>query len=653
MRPAHRPGRTDMSAQFLSLLQSSPTPLLADGAMGTMLHARGVPFDQCFDELNLSNPEIVAGVHGEYVQAGAQLVLSNTFGANRFKLAKHGLEKKVAEINRAGAELARRAAASAGTAHASPVLVGGDIGPLGVRIAPFGRIQLDEARQAFREQIEALAAAGVDFIVVETMSDLYEIREAIRAGREVAAGAPGTPKGRRSPLPIVASMTFTRDDRTVLGDSPEKVVRVLSEAGADVVGVNCSGGPAQLLRLVKLMHQAAPQARLWVKPNAGWPEQVGGRIMYPADPEYFGDYALAFCEAGARVVGGCCGTTPEHIAAMRQALDRNPEGCGMPVLQLTEAAEAVEDTAAIEPKSKLAQKLADGKFVVSVEMDPPRGLSTHKLIAGASLLTESGADVINVADSPMARMRMSAWAVCDILQRQVGAETTLHFPTRGRNLLRVQGDLLAAYALGVRNVFVVMGDPTSVGDYPEAMDNYDLVPSGLIKLIKQGFNTGVDHAGTSIGQPTSFFVGAALNLNPLEPDQEVRNAHRKVLAGADFFLTQPVYRAEDGPAFLKRYEKKYGPLDKPVLVGILPLVSARHASFLHHEVPGVSIPEEARRSMEKAGEQGARIGVELASALIEKVRAWAQGVYIMPQFNRYDLVAAVVEGCKLADEKRS
>jgi methionine synthase / methylenetetrahydrofolate reductase(NADPH) len=460
---------------------------------------------------------------------------------------------------------------------------------------------------------------------------LYEIQAAIQAVRDAATG-----------LPVIASVTFTRDDRTILGDSPEKVARALAKAGADVIGVNCSGGPAQLLRLLKAMHAAVPLAKIWVKPNAGWPEQVGGRIMYPADPDYFGDYALAFCEAGASIIGGCCGTTPEHIAAMHKALLSNPPGCGVQVLHVSETIETLEISDG-EEHSRLAQKLAKGEFVISAEMDPPRGLSTHKLIAGASLLQEAGADVINVADSPMARMRMSAWAVCEIIQRQVGVETTLHFPTRGRNLLRVQGDLLAAHALGLRNIFVVMGDPTSVGDYPEAMDNYDLVPSGLIKLIKQGFNAGMDHSGASIGQPTNFFVGAALNLIPPEPDQEVRNVHRKVLAGADFFLTQPIYRAEEGPAFLEKYTAKYGPLDRPVLVGILPLVSSRHASFLHNEVPGVSIPEETRRRMESAGEDGAKMGVELAVALIEAVKPWAQGVYLMPQFSRYDLIAEIIE----------
>ncbi len=626
-----------MTSRFLEMLNSSPAPLVADGAMGTLLHARGAPFDQCFDELNLIDPATVQGIHTEYLLAGAQILLSNTFGANQFKLAKHGLDDQVEAINQAGVELARLAAAGfPGT------LIAGDIGPLGVRLAPFGRIQLDEARQAFTRQAQALASAGADLIVIETMSDLYEIREAIQAARSVKFTS-------GEALPIVASVTFTRDDRTILGDSPEKVARTLAEAQADVIGVNCSGGPAQLLRLVKAMHAAVPEAKLWVKPNAGWPEQVGGRIMYPAEAEYFGDYALAFCEAGARVIGGCCGTTPRHIASMRKALDENPRGYEMPELQVTETTDAVEIMGEREPDSKLAQKLGQGKFVIAAEMDPPRGLSTHKLIAGASLLAESGADVINVADSPMARMRMSAWAVCEVIQRQVGVETTLHFPIRGRNLLRVQGDLLAAHALGLHNIFVIMGDPTSVGDYPEAADYSDLVPSGLIKLIKQGFNAGVDHSGTSIGQPTSFFVGAALNLTAADTENEIKNVHRKVLAGADFFITQPIYRTEDGPAFLEKYAAKYGPLQQPVLAGILPLLNPRHARFLQHEVPGISIPDEMLERMELAAEDSPKVGVEMATALIGSVRAWAQGVYLMPQFNRYDMISEIIVASKLLD----
>jgi methionine synthase / methylenetetrahydrofolate reductase(NADPH) len=616
-----------MTLTLLELLDSKT--LLADGAMGTMLHARGVGFDKCFDELNLTNPGAVAEIHRAYIEAGAQLIITNTFGANRFKLGKHGLQDNVVELNKAGVDLAKRVV----SASFKDVLIAGDVGPLGVRIAPYGRVKPEAAREAFVEQIRALAESGVDLIVIETFSDLYEIREAIKAARQVCD------------LPVVASVTFTRDDRTLLGDDPIKVARMLKEAEVDVIGVNCSGGPAQLLRLLKQMNQAVPDrsAKFWVKPNAGWPEQVGGRIMYPADAEYFGDYALSFREAGACIVGGCCGTTPQHIAAMRKALDTAPQIDQTHIAILPQ--EEISETPQEQP-TQFAQKLTGGGFAISVEMDPPRGLSTHKLIAGASLLADAGADVINVADSPMARMRMSAWAVCDVVQRKVGVETTLHFPTRGRNLLRVQGDLLAAHALGIRNVFVVMGDPTSVGDYPEAMDNYDLVPSGLIKLIKQGFNTGVDHSGTSIGQPTNFFVGAALNLCPPNLETEIRNLNRKSRAGADFFLTQPSYRNEDGPRLLEAYESKYGKLDKPVLVGILPLVSERHANFLHHEVPGIFIPDETRKRVEAAGEDGVRVGVEVAIELIDQLKAWAGGVYIMPQFNKFDMAAEIIEAIR-------
>lgn len=619
------------------LQRLSLRPLLSDGAMGTMLHGRGVGFEQCFDELNLTNPDLILEIHTAYVLAGADILQTNTFGANRFKLTRHGLEEQVVRINQAGVALARNAIAASQTGRA--VLVAGDIGPLGVRIAPYGRVQPEQARQAFLEQIHALVESGVDLLMIETMSDLYEIVTAIEAAVEVRDQG-------NVPLPICASMTFTRDDRTLLGDDPAKVARSLAEAGSDVVGVNCSGGPAQLMRLLKAMHQAVPQAYLSVQPNAGWPEQAGGRIMYPADPEYFGNYATAFCEAGASIVGGCCGTTPQHIKAMRVALDENPQGCGSleNVLALPdEAGEVVEGEA---ETSRLAQRLAQGKFCIAVEMDPPRGISTHKLVAGASLLAEAGADVINVADSPMARMRMSAWAVCDVVQRQVGVDSTLHFPTRGRNLLRVQGDLLAAHALGIRNVFVVMGDPTAIGDYPEAMDNYDLVPSGLIKLIKQGFNTGLDHSGTSIGQPTAFFVGSALNLKPSDPEKEIKNLFRKVKSGADFFLTQPIYRPEDGPNFLEKYEQAHGKLNKPILVGILPLVSYKHATFLNNEVPGISIPAEILARLEQAGDQAARVGVETTIELVRQVKSWAQGIYIMPQFHRYDLVAEIIEAVK-------
>ena len=594
-----------------------------------MLNAHGIGYEKCFDELNISNPAVVAEVHREYIEAGAQIILSNTFSANRYKLEKFGLQDKLVEINSAGVELARRVAA----ASFKDLFIAGDIGPLGVRLAPFGRVQVEDALTAYGEQVRALSAAQVDLIVIETIADLYEARAAVQAARENCT------------VPVSISVTFTRDGRTILGDTPEKAARILAETGADVIGVNCSGGPAQLLRILGQMKQAVPHMKFWVKPNAGWPEQVNGRIMYPADPDYFGDYALSFRAAGATIVGGCCGTTPRHIAAMRKALDSAPplEISTSLIFPTTELPEMETE---VEPPTQLAQKLGAGKFVIAVEMDPPRGLSTHKLMAGASLLAEAGADVIDVADSPMARMRMSAWAVCDIVQRKAQVETTLHFPTRGRNLLRVQGDLLAAHALGIRNVFVVMGDPTSIGDYPEAADNFDIVPSGLIKLIKEGFNTGVDHSGTSIGQPTSFFVGSALNLCPQDFAVETKNLRRKLKSGADFFLTQPIFDPQLAERFLNYFANEHGQLEKPVLVGILPLFSTRHVNFLHHEVPGVSIPEYIRLRMEKAGGEGVKEGIKITAELVQQIRSWSQGIYIMPQFNRYDVAAEMIDAVK-------
>jgi len=621
--------------RFLQLLETSEIPLLSDGATGTVLASRGIGFTQCFDTLNLSNPEMVSEIHRTYIEAGAQIIQTNTFGANHFKLKAHGLGDKVAEINQAGVAVAQKAAQSS----LKEVLIAGDVGPLGIRLAPFGRVQENEARSAFVEQIRALALAGVDLLILETFSDLYEIREAIAAARLVESQL-------QLRLPVVASMTYTRDDRTLLGDSPARVAPALLQAGADLIGVNCSGGPAQIWRILRQMHAAAPEARLSAMPNAGMPEQVGGRIMYPANPDYFGEYALAFCGAGANLIGGCCGTTPQHIAAMRSALDRREDGCGPSVLELTLPGEAEDHLEIAERQSHLAHRLVEGKFVVAVEMDPPRGLSVNKLLAGASLLAESGADVINVADSPMARMRMSPWAVCDQVQRTVGVETTLHFPTRGRSLLRVQGDLLAAHALGIRNIFVVMGDPTAIGDYPDAMDNYDLVPSGLIKLIKQNFNAGLDHAGGDIGQPTSFFVGCALNLTPQNPDQEIKNLRRKIKAGADFILSQPIYQPAAAERFLQRYAELYGELQIPLLAGVLPLYNVRHATFLHNEVPGVTIPEEMQIRIQHAGEQAPKMGVQIALELIAQMKSWAQGIYLMPQFSRFDLAAEIVEGSK-------
>jgi homocysteine S-methyltransferase len=612
--------------KFLSLLNTSHLPILADGAMGTLLHTQGIDLDHCFDELNLTQPGRVGQVHRAYIEAGSQIIYTNTFSANRYKLSEFGLDNKVEEINRAGVELARRVVA----ASFREVLIAGDIGPLGVRLVPYGRVRVEDARSAFTEQIAALCEAGVDLLVMETFGDLYEIREAVAAANEYCE------------LPIIASMTFTRDDRTVLGDTPASVARTLDGIGVDVIGANCSGGPAQLFRLIQQMVHAVPDARFLVKPNAGWPEQVGGRVMYSASPDYFGEYATSFTELGVRILGGCCGTTPAHIESMRIAMAKAPLPAIRHRIQIVDA-EPEDREPVPEKPTRLARKLAVKAFPISVEMAPPRGLTPHKIIAGASMLAEAGADVINVADSPMARMRMSPWAVCELIQRDVGIETTLHFPTRGRNLLRVQGDLLAAHALGIRNVFVVMGDPTEIGDYPEAMDDYDLVPSGLIKLIKLQFNQGIDHAGSDIGQPTTFFVGCALNLMSSNPEREIKVLRRKIENGADFALTQPVFQPRRALEFLKRYEEQFGDLPIPVMVGILPLYGSRHAAFLHNEVPGIHIPAETTQRIASAGANSPREGVRIAVELIEQVRGWGQGIYIMPPFGRYDLAAEIIE----------
>ena len=613
--------------KFIQRLTRSDKPIVFDGAMGTLLHERGVEIDECFDELNLLDPAAVGEIHRDYIAAGAEVVKTNTFGANRAKLERHGLDERVAEINTAGVKLARRVV----EASFKDVMIAGDIGPLGLPLAPFGHIQPEEAYEIYLEQAKALIDAGVDVILIETMVDLYAVREAVRAVHAVD-----------ETMPVIGSMTFTRDRRTLLGDTPREVAEQMASFGVDVIGVNCSGGPAQLLRILKQMKAAVPEGRFSVMPNAGFPERVGGRIMYPAGPDYFRDYALAFWQNGASVIGGCCGTTPAHVRVIADAISNTPDGYAVVQLADLEVTPRGEMEPAEGP-SGLAKKLADGKFVIAVEMDPPRGLSTHKLMAGASLLADAGADVIDVADSPRARMRMSPWAVCDLIQSRFGVETTLHFPTRGRNLLRVQGDLLAAHAINIRNVFVVMGDPTAIGDYPDANDSYDLVPTGLIRLIKEGFNTGVDHAGGEIGQPTTFFVGAALNLCPNDPDREIRILRKKLNSGADFFLTQPIFEVGRAREFLAYYAERYGELTTPLLAGVLPLVTDRHARFLHNEVPGIEIPEVIQERMADAGEDMLGEGKRIAIELIQEMKKTFQGIYIMPAFNRFDMIAEIIE----------
>ncbi len=486
-----------------------------------------------------------------------------------------------------------------------------------------------EARAAFAEQIGALANAGADLVLLETFSDRMEILEALAAARESAPG-----------LPVITNVTFAQDDRTLLGDLPARIARDLQEAGADVIGVNCGGGPSQISRILQLMRAAVPDALCAAVPNAGFPEAVGGRMMYPATAEYFGDYARTFTAVGANIIGGCCGTTPEHIAAMRAALDDTTTP--LPEIQVFEV--GVEERVEVpERPTELSRKLASGQFVVTVEMHPPRSFVPQKILASAQLLQDAGADLVNVADSPTARMRMSPWAVCHFLHSRQGIETVLHFPTRGRNLLRVQGDLLAAHALGLRNLFVVMGDPTHIGDYPEAMDNYDVSPSGLIKLIKHQMNQGLDQAGNSIGQPTTFTVGCALNMGAKDLDREIKVLRRKMDGGADFALGQPMFEPADIERFHKRYEHVVGaPFSLPVLMGIMPLYSPRHAHFLHNEIPGITIPDPIMARIESAENPDVE-GVKIAQELLLAMKDMVQGAYIIPAFGHYELAAEVID----------
>ena len=605
---------------FLEALEQGP--LLCDGAMGTLLYGYGVSLEHCLDETNLSQPTMVLRAHSEYLAAGAQIVETNTFGANRVKLEEHDLAGQAAEINAAGARLARQAVALSGW-HA---YVAGSIGPLGRGMAPFGPISVATARASFEEQCAALAAGGVDLLLFETFSDLDEIEVAIEAAHSVAPG-----------LPIVAQMTFVEEQRTLAGHSPEDVANTLCGLGATVAGVNCSAGPSLVLRAARRMQAACPKLFYSVQPNAGYPSRQSGRLMYPSSPAYFGDFARQAAAAGMRIIGGCCGTTPQHTAAMAAAL----RGLPMDPASLPQLASFSEPKPGEPPPpTRLAQALGR-EFVVTVEMHPPRGIDSSEILANATRLKESGATVLNVADSPLARMRMSPWACAYLIQQQVGLETILHFPTRGRNLLRVQGDLLAAHALGVRNLFVVMGDPPQIGDYPEASDAQDLVPSGLLRLVNHSLNRGVDQAGNSIGQPTGFLAGCALSMGASDLDKEIGVLQKKVEAGAAFALTQPVF----DPAVVERFLARFGgqpPL--PILMGLLPLYNARHARFLHHEVPGVTIPDPVLERIEAADARGSarEEGIRIAQEILLAAKPLIQGVYIMPPFRRYDVAAEVM-----------
>lgn len=599
-------------------------PILCDGAMGTQLYARGIPFEHCFDELNLSNPDLVRDIHLDYIRAGAEIIETNTFGANRVRLAKYDLEQRVREINRRGAQIARECAGRAD----QPVYVAGSVGPLGKPLMPYGSIPAEAAYHAFREQIEGLIEGGVDLLILETISDLHEMEQAIAAARAVGD------------VPIVAQMTFGEDGTTVRGDEPTSIVARLEALGVDIIGANCSVGSQPMLAVVEQMAEVSGTP-LSAQPNAGFPAYVEGRVVYLSSPEYMADHAKRMVEAGAVIVGGCCGTTPDHIARMRDAIqDLRPPELRRTRVSITVLEERREPFVAgplLEP-TDLAQKLGEG-FVITVEIDPPKGFNLGGVMANLNRLKESGVvDAVNIADSPRAQARMSATAVATLVQNQMGMETILHVTCRHRNLLALHSELLGAHAMGVRNVFIVMGDPPRIGDYPDATAVADIAPSGLIRMIK-GFNQGQDMSGKAIEEPTSFFVGAAFDPGAENLDRELRVLEKKVKNGADFLLTQPVYDAEAIYTVLQRL----GEFPVPVLMGVLPLYSFRHAEFLHNEVPGISIPTALRRRMKEAGDDGLDTGIQAARELLTAVQDYIHGAYMMPPFGRYDVVAEVAE----------
>lgn len=605
-----------MEHPFRARLRTGPV-IVADGAMGTELYSRGVPYDQCFDEQNIERPQIVEEIHRAYIAAGAELIETNTFGANRLKLATHGLEDRVVEINRRGARLARGAREISGES----VFIAGSVGPTGRSLEPYGHITRQEAREVFSEQISGLLEGGVDLLVFETFGDLVEITEAIHAARALAD------------LPVVAQMTFADDLATPHGHSPEQVVECLRALDVDIIGANCSVGSNALLALTERLVTAGA-GRVSAMPNAGWPTQVGDRVIYLSSPEYMAEHGRRMADLGAVIVGGCCGTTPVHIAVLKRALIQNPKPAGR--VEVIPSQEPDAETGLPGDVSVLAERLGR-KRVISVEIRPPRGANPRKALEGARLLRDSGVDAVNVLDSAMARVRMSSIATSVLIKQQLGVEAIVHFTTRDRNLMAIQSDLVGGHAMGIRTILALTGDPPSVGTYAQSKSVYDVDSVGLIRIIKQ-LNQGVDVSGNSIGTPTRFLVGCALNPTAEDLGWEIDHFRRKVEAGADFVMTQPVY----DPVLFLDVLQAAGPIDIPILLGVLPLQSYRHALFLHNELPGVTLTDDVLRRIELAGTDGIREGLIMTHELIAACGPSTAGLYIVPSFGRYETVAQLV-----------
>ncbi len=624
-----------MTTDLLDLLDDD-RPHLFDGGMGTMLYDRGVFINRSYDELVLSNPDLVRSIHSEYVQAGAELLETNTFGANPVKLARHGLEKRVVEINARAAGLAREAAGGR-------ALVGGAVGPLGIRIEPYGPTSLDEARSFFLEQVHGLLEGGVGFFVLETFADLAEVRQALAAVRQA------------TDLPIVAQMTVREDGTTLYGTTVELCGQRLAEWGADVVGLNCSVGPHGILAGVERLAPAVDRP-VSAQPNAGLPREIDGRKIYMASPEYLAKYTRRLIQAGARLVGGCCGTTPAHVRRMSDVLQAVAPARPAPPGRIRVRRVAEQDGALppvpLAERSALGSRLAAGELLTSVEILPPKGVDPERMIQGVMELERAGVDAVNVPDGPRAQMRMGVIATSVLVQRVAGIEAVVHYTCRDRNLLGMLSDLLGAHALGLRNLLLITGDPPKMGPYPDATAVFDIDSIGLTNLVNR-LNHGLDPGGNAIGSATSFTVGVGVNPGAMDTDYELNRFYWKVDAGAEYAITQPVFDADQLLRFIAELERR--DIRIPIVAGIWPLVSVRNAEFLANEVPGVTVPDHVIRRMQvaqaRSQEHALAEGVAIARELFHAVQPQVQGLQVSAPFGRVELALQVFEGLKLKERR--
>ncbi|MGI9090929.1 MAG: bifunctional homocysteine S-methyltransferase/methylenetetrahydrofolate reductase [Gemmatimonadaceae bacterium] len=616
-----------MRDALLRRLLDPSSVVMFDGAMGTMIYTRGVFINQCYDELNLRAPDLIRGIHEAYVKAGAEVLETNTFGANRVKLAQHGLGDQVHAINIAAARLARAAAGD-------KALVAGAVGPLGVRLEPYGPTSREDAREVFAEQMTALREGGADLFIIETFSDLDEVTQAVLAARDVDPT-----------MPVVAQVAINADGVTAYGATPADIALALDLAGADVIGLNCSVGPQTILEAIEKMAPLTSK-KLSAQPNAGMPRDVSGRTMYMASPEYMASYARHLVNAGAKVIGGCCGTTPEHIRDMIEGVrPLTPRSRHTDRMVSATAPDEAARNVGVEPvpfgeRSRFAAKIAAGEFVTSVELVPPRGVDASKLLRDAILLRDAGVDAINVPDGPRAQSRMGAVLTSVLIEQQSGIETVTHYCCRDRNLLGMLSDLLGASAVGLRNVLLITGDPPKMGPYPSATAVFDIDAIGLTNLVSN-LNRGLDPGGNPIGEPTRFAIGVGVNPAAIDPEHERRRFEWKVEAGAEYAITQPVFDADH----LERFMRSVESLDIPIIAGIWPLVSVRNAEFLANEVPGVTVPAEIIDRMRRANaiskEHAVREGLAIAREMLDRVRPLVCGVQVSAPFGKAELALEV------------